>query len=249
MLGSVRSSFVIALFSASAVVTGCSAETADVSSESASELRAPSSRNLGKAVQAKWEKNGSDGMKEITRADLHVGSRPLFKAMVSFDTLADIGAHAFETTFDGQRVLIVTANGGDDEGEHVRAYTEADLRIATADSPSTAEPLDWEIFGDVVPAGLLGPRRALAAKVQQELEAHQTSEMVSITRAELVTFGNAMEDAQGTFDELSGARAFRWKIGSDTAFVIEAKGAVRVFSQFDRLVLEGNGTPITWHTI
>jgi hypothetical protein len=169
--------------------------------------------------------------------------------MVSFDALSDIGAQAFETMLDGLHVFVVTANGGDDAGEHVRAFTEGDVRVATADSPSTAEPLDWEIFGDAVAPALLGPRRALAARVQRELEDHRTSEMTEIHQADLATWGMPMEEAQGTFEELSGARAYRRKTGSDVAFVIEAKGAVRAFSEFDKLVLEGNGTPTVWHTI
>jgi hypothetical protein len=246
----IRFFLVAALFSATVVTVGCSSDSADIDAASSSELQATSQqRDLGKALQAKWEKDGSSGMKSIGRADLRVGSHDLFRALVSFDALKDIGAEAFETTLKGQRVFVVTANGGDDDGEHVRAFTETDVRVATADSPSTAESLDWEIFGDPVDPRLLAPRRALAAKVQSELEGHQTSEMVQITRAQLVTWGNPMEEAQGTFEEPSGARAYRWKTGSDTAFVIEAEGAVRVFSEFDTLVLEGNGSPIVWHTI
>ena len=249
MLGSIQSVFVGVLLSATVLTIGCSSESADLADATASELRAAAPRDLGKALQAKWEKDGSAGMKAITRSDLHVGSRDLFRAMVSFDALADIGAEAFETTFRGQRVFVVTANGGDDAGEHVRAFTDADVRVATADSPSTAEPLDWEIIGDPVDPRLLAPRRALAAKVQRELEDHQTSNMVPITQKQLATWGSPMEEAQGTFEELSGARAYRWKTGNDVAFVIEAQGAVRVFSEFDKLVLEGNGAPLVWHTI
>jgi hypothetical protein len=237
------------LLSTTVLAIGCSTESSDDASASSAALRAASPRDLGKALQAKWDKDGSTGMKAIGRADLHVGSRDLFRAMVSFDALKDIGAEAFETTLDGQRVFVVTANGGDDDGEHVRAFTDGDVRVATADSPSTAEPLDWEIYGDTVAPALLGPRRALAAKVQRELEDHQTSEMTEIRQSDLATWGSPMEEAQGEFEELAPAHAYRWKTGSDTAFVIEAKGAVRVFSEFDRLVLEGNGNPIAWHTI